>query len=102
MMPTIGGWPSDCSNLVASQFAAKNYFTGELSGVRHVVEQGLKNLEKGSPVHSSEGELLAFKSQMAQAVATIRQKKSFAVPEIRRILLRAVSVLTASQKVRRP
>jgi phosphatidylinositol 4-kinase len=40
IMPNIGGWPSDSSNLVSSQFAAKNYYMGELSGARHVLEQG--------------------------------------------------------------
>ena len=40
IMPSIGGWPADSSNLVASQFAAKNYFNGELSGARHVLGQG--------------------------------------------------------------
>lgn len=99
-MPNIGGWPSDSSNLVASQFAAKNYYTGELSGARHILGQGLQNLEKGSPAESSTAELLAFKSQMAEAVANIRSKTMpFSVPEIRRILLRAVSVLVASPKM---
>lgn len=115
-MPNIGGWPSDCSNLVASQFAGKNYYTGELSGARHVLGQGesllydhhqsitqrtgLQNLQKGSPAESSQAELLAFKSQMAEAVSNIRKKiKPFSVPEIRRLLLRAVSVLVASPTV---
>lgn len=40
LMPTIGGWPSDSSNLVASQFAAKNYYDGELSGARLVLDKG--------------------------------------------------------------
>lgn len=116
IMPSIGGWPSDCSNLVASQFAAKNYYTGELSGARHVLGQGnvrplsffqsliqsigLQNLQKDSPAESSMAELVAFKSQMAEAVSFIRKRiKPFSVPEIRRLLLRAVSVLVASPKV---
>lgn len=41
-MPNIGGWPSDSSNLVASQFASKNYHTGELSGARLVLSQGMR------------------------------------------------------------
>ncbi|WVQ84613.1 hypothetical protein IAT38_006768 [Cryptococcus sp. DSM 104549] len=97
IMPSIGGWPSDSSNLVASQFASKNYFTGELSGARMILAKGLNDLQEGSPAESSVAELAAFKSQMAQAVSNIRTKnKPFSVPEIRRILLRAVSVLTAS------
>lgn len=40
LMPMIGGWPSDNSNLVASQFAAKNYYDGELSGARLVLDKG--------------------------------------------------------------
>lgn len=40
IMPSIGGWQSDCSNLVSSQFAAKNYYDGELSGARHVIREG--------------------------------------------------------------
>ena len=61
---------------------------------------GLRNLQMGAPAESSLAELLAFKSQMAEAVLNIRKKaKSFTVPEIRRILLRAVSVLVASPKV---
>ncbi len=40
IMPNIGGWPSDSSNLVASQVAAKNYYTGELSGARLILGQG--------------------------------------------------------------
>ena len=61
---------------------------------------GLQNLEKGSPTQSSAAEVMAFRSQMAEAVLNIRQKtKSLSVPEIRRILLRAVSVLVASPKV---
>jgi phosphatidylinositol 4-kinase len=46
-MPNIGGWPSDSSNLVASQFASKNYFTGELSGARHVLGKGETLVERG-------------------------------------------------------
>jgi len=42
VMPNIGGWSSDCSNLVVSQFAAKNYYTGELSGARHILGQGAR------------------------------------------------------------
>nr|XP_031861737.1 uncharacterized protein CI109_002970 [Kwoniella shandongensis]KAA5528809.1 hypothetical protein CI109_002970 [Kwoniella shandongensis] len=102
MMPVIGGWPSDSSNLVASQFASKNYFMGELSGARKILLTGLNDLQEGSPAESSAAEQLAFKSQMAQAVSNIRTKtQPFAVPEIRRILLRAVSVLTASPQMDR-
>nr|XP_018260847.1 phosphatidylinositol 4-kinase [Kwoniella dejecticola CBS 10117]OBR83005.1 phosphatidylinositol 4-kinase [Kwoniella dejecticola CBS 10117] len=102
IMPNIGGWPSDSSNLVASQFAAKNYFTGELSGARLILTQGLSNLQEGSPANSSPEEMLAFKSQMAQATSNIKTKnKPFTVPEIRRILLRAVSVLVASPRMDR-
>ncbi|KAK8853241.1 hypothetical protein IAR55_003943 [Kwoniella newhampshirensis] len=97
IMPSIGGWPSDSSNLVASQFASKNYFMGELSGARKILLNGLSKLQEGSPAESSAEEQLAFKSQMAQAVSNIHTKtKPFTIPEIRRILLRAVSVLTAS------
>ncbi|ORY33464.1 hypothetical protein BCR39DRAFT_520273 [Naematelia encephala] len=97
LMPNIGGWPSDCSNLVASQFAAKNYHLGELSGARHVLNQGLSNLQSGFPGRSSKAEIQAFKSQMAEAVMNIRKReKSWSIPEIRRILLRAVSVLVHS------
>ena len=116
MMPNIGGWMSDSSNLVASQFAAKNYFHGELSGARHVLGQGelvrtpripqsahiatgLANLQKGSPAASSQAELQAFKSQMAEAVRNIKQKQPFSVPDIRRLLLRASSVLASSPTV---
>lgn len=113
IMPTIGGWPSDCANLVASQFAAKNYFHGELSGARHILGRGesllkvtciyeadvpgLEGLQKDSPAFSSIAELLAFKSQMAKAVHNFKTKtKMMHVPDIRRLLLRAVSVLVAS------
>lgn len=41
LMPNIGGWPADSSNLVASQFASKNYHYGELSGARLVLGQGM-------------------------------------------------------------
>ncbi|WRT70200.1 uncharacterized protein IL334_007194 [Kwoniella shivajii] len=102
IMPNIGGWPSDSSNLVASQFAAKNYFNGEISGARLILTQGLNNLQGGSPAESSAAELQAFKTQMAQATVNIRTKtKPFTVPEIRRILLRAVSVLVASPQMDR-
>lgn len=102
IMPNIGGWPSDSSNLVVSQFAAKNYHNGELSGARFVLNQGLNNLQESSPADSSVAELQAFKSQMAEAVLNIKKKaKSLSVPEIRRLLLRAVSALVASPKVMR-
>ncbi|OWZ76646.1 phosphatidylinositol 4-kinase [Cryptococcus neoformans Bt85] len=102
IMPNIGGWPSDSSNLVASQFASKNYHTGELSGARLVLSYGLSDLQKGSPTESSQAELVAFKSQMAQAVSNIRiNSKSLDVPEIRRLLLRGVSVLVASRRMDR-
>ncbi|KAK6909388.1 hypothetical protein I203_103405 [Kwoniella mangroviensis CBS 8507] len=102
IMPNIGGWPSDSSNLVASQFASKNYFNGELSGARLILSHGLSNLQEGSPANSSPAELLAFKSQLAQATSNIRTKnKPFNIPEIRRILLRAVSALIASPKMDR-
>ncbi|KAK4686496.1 phosphatidylinositol 4-kinase A, partial [Tremellales sp. Uapishka_1] len=100
IMPNIGGWPSDSSNLVASQFASKNYFNGELSGARMVLGKGLDDLQKDSPSESSVAELDAFKSQMAEAVMNIKKKtRPFTVPEIRRILLRAVSALVASPKM---
>ncbi|WVR07656.1 hypothetical protein IAU60_004698 [Kwoniella sp. DSM 27419] len=102
IMPNIGGWPADSSNLVSSQFAAKNYFNGELSGARHVLVKGLDDLQEGAPAESSVAEQLAFKAQMAKATSNIRTKtKPFTVPEIRRILLRAVSVLVASPKMDR-
>ncbi|KJE03847.1 phosphatidylinositol 4-kinase [Cryptococcus gattii NT-10] len=102
IMPNIGGWPSDSSNLVASQFASKNYHTGELSGARLVLSQGLSDLQKGSPTESSQAELVAFKSQMAQAVSNIRIKsKTLDIPGIRRLLLRGVSVLVASRRMDR-
>jgi hypothetical protein len=67
-------------------------------GLCHVL--GLANLQQDSPAFSSEQELLAFKSQMSEAVNRLRNKnKPFAVPEIRRFLLRSVSVLISSQKV---
>lgn len=44
LMPRIGGWVSDSANLLASQFAAKNYFSGELSGARWAMEQGTWSL----------------------------------------------------------
>lgn len=97
MMPNIGGWPSDNANLLASQFAVKNYYTGQLSGARHVLEQGLENLQKHSPGESTAQQLLAFKTQMADAVRIVRRKeKPMPVREIRRLLLRAVSVLVAA------
>ena len=39
-MPRFGGWAADTSNLFASQFAAKNYYSGELSGARLVLGSG--------------------------------------------------------------
>jgi phosphatidylinositol 4-kinase len=64
--------------------------------------EGLKDLQKGSPTESSDAELVAFKSQMAEAVAKIRSRTApYSVPDIRRILLRASSVLASSRQVRR-
>ncbi|ODN73286.1 hypothetical protein L202_07835 [Cryptococcus amylolentus CBS 6039] len=101
-MPSIGGWPSDSSNLVASQFASKNYFTGELSGARLILAKGLSDLQEGSPTESSEEELVAFKSQMARAVSNIKTKsKPIDIPQLRRLLLRAVSVLISSRRMDR-
>ena len=58
---------------------------------------GLNNLQQGSPALSSLAELTAFKSQMAQAVQSIRNKTHApSIPDIRRLLLRASSVLAAS------
>ncbi|WVO18533.1 hypothetical protein L204_106252 [Cryptococcus depauperatus] len=102
MMPNIGDWPSNNSNLLASRFASKNYYTGELSGARMVLTKGLNDLKKGSPSETSQAELVAFKRQMAQAVTDIRGKnQALSVPEIRRLLLRAVSVLVASTRMDR-
>lgn len=116
-MPNIGGWPSDSANLLASQFAAKNFYTGELSGARLVLEQGnftlftfktfltlsgLQDLQKDSPATSSQRELQAFKRQMAEAVQNIKTKtRLLSIPDVRRLLLRAASVLIASPRVRR-
>jgi phosphatidylinositol 4-kinase len=47
IMPVIGGWRSDCANLVSSQFASKNYYDGELSGARHIIREGKKSTRKG-------------------------------------------------------
>lgn len=64
---------------------------------------GLSDLQKGSPTESSQAELVAFKSQMAQAVSNIRIKsKTLDIPGIRRLLLRGVSVLVASRRVSSP
>lgn len=114
-MPNIGGWPSDSANLLASQFAAKNFYTGELSGARLVLEQGnftlcmfktfltlsgLQDLQKDSPATSSQRELQAFKRQMAEAVRNIKTKtRPLSIPDVRRLLLRAASVLIASPRV---
>jgi phosphatidylinositol 4-kinase len=40
-MPDIGGWLPDSANLFASQFAAKNFYSGELSGARIVLNTGM-------------------------------------------------------------
>lgn len=96
MMPVIGGWQSDCSNLVASQFAAKNYYDGELSGARHVLREGLGSLQKDAPATTSDKERHAFKQQMASAINKVHTKDALSIVEIRRLLLRAVSVLIAS------
>jgi phosphatidylinositol 4-kinase len=122
-MPNIGGWQADSSNLLASQFAAKNYYSGELSGARFVLDSGkhyleriqgpsslsrtiysgLENLEKLAPNSSSTDQLAAFRQQMAEAMANIETKsQTMPVPAIRRLLLRAVSVLTSSPIVSIP
>lgn len=53
-MPAIGGWASDNANLLASQFAAKNYFAGEHSGFRLILKQGTCSvvLLRGNPFAS--------------------------------------------------
>lgn len=67
------------------------------------INLGLSDLQKGSPTESSQAELVAFKSQMAQAVSNIRIKsKTLDIPGIRRLLLRGVSVLVASRRVSSP
>ncbi|GMK56681.1 hypothetical protein CspeluHIS016_0305210 [Cutaneotrichosporon spelunceum] len=96
MMPVIGGWKSDCSNLVSSQYAAKNYYDGELGGARHILSEGLQSLQKDAPATTSKPERVAFKSQMADAINKVHTKDALSVVEIRRLLLRAVSVLIAS------
>ncbi|BEI82759.1 hypothetical protein CcaverHIS002_0306270 [Cutaneotrichosporon cavernicola] len=96
MMPVIGGWQSDCSNLVVSQYAAKNYYDGELSGARHILREGLQSLQKDAPATTSNKERLAFKSQMADAINKVHTKDALSIVEMRRLLLRAVSVLIAS------
>lgn len=61
---------------------------------------GLANLQQGSPTESSLAELAAFKSQMAKAVSDIRAKSNaISIPEIRRLLLRASSVLASSSRM---
>ncbi|BEJ13679.1 hypothetical protein CspHIS471_0308530 [Cutaneotrichosporon sp. HIS471] len=96
MMPVIGGWQSDCSNLVVSQYAAKNYYDGELGGARHILREGLQSLQKDAPATTSNKERLAFKAQMADAINKVHTKDALSVVEMRRLLLRAVSVLIAS------
>lgn len=97
-MPNIGGWPSDSANRLASQFAAKNYFAGEHSGLRLVLKQGLSELQQNSPSFSSQSEIAALKSQMATASKTIEDKTStFSIPDLRRLLFRAAAILVSSE-----
>lgn len=99
IMPVIGGWQSDCSNLVASQFAAKNYYDGELKGARHIITEGLRSLQKDSPAVSSFEERAAFRQQMNEAMAKANTKQALSVPDMRRLLLRATAVLIATPGV---
>lgn len=99
-MPAIGGWASDNANLLASQFAAKNYFAGEHSGFRLILKQGLRDLQQDSPSLTSFSEITALKTQMASALKAIDDKTStFSIPDLRRLLFRAASVLISSESV---
>jgi hypothetical protein len=61
---------------------------------------GLNNLEKLAPHYSSADQLAAFRQQMADAVANAQTKAQvMPIPALRRLLLRAVSVLSASPTV---
>lgn len=102
LMPNIAGWPTDSANLLASQFSAKSFFAGELSGARLMLAEGLAELHRPAPEQTSPGELKAFRQQMGQALRDIRSKNIvMAVPALRRLLLRAVSVLIASPVIDR-
>ncbi|KAL1412783.1 Phosphatidylinositol 4-kinase stt4 [Vanrija albida] len=99
IMPQIGGWSSDYSNLLSSVFASKNYYEGELSGARHVLQEGLGQMQKGAPAESTYEVRQAFKQQMADAVAKVPTKEALRATEIRRLLYRAVNVLIASTQL---
>ncbi len=99
-MPNIAGWPSDSANLLASQFAAKQYFSGEVSGVRLALGRGLANLSEEAPPLSSPPELSAFRLQMAQALQAVQSKATaMKTSALRRLLLRAVAGLITSPNV---
>ncbi|KAJ9109753.1 hypothetical protein QFC19_001983 [Naganishia cerealis] len=102
LMPRIGGWVSDSANLLASQFAAKNYFSGELSGARWAMEQGLGDIGTTAPNLSSVVELSAFQKQMTDALQNVRTGgPAMGTPALRRLLLRATAVLIDSPMIER-
>lgn len=94
--PNIAGWPSDSANLLSSQFAAKQFFTGEVSGVRLALGKGLADLSLQAPlIGGSANELKeAFRHQMAQALKAVQSKTStMKTAALRRLLLRAVALV---------
>ncbi|KAJ9110206.1 hypothetical protein QFC20_003058 [Naganishia adeliensis] len=102
LMPRIGGWVSDSANLLASQFAAKNYFSGELSGARWAMEQGLGDIGMTAPNFSSVVELTVFRKQMTDALQNVRMGgPSMGTSALRRLLLRATAVLISSPVIER-
>lgn len=102
IMPDIAGWPADSSNLLASQISSKNFYSGELSGARLMLSDGLMDLHRSAPRHTSPSELVAFRQQMSRVLKDIRNKHTvLPVPALRRLLLRAVSVLIASPNIDR-
>ncbi len=114
--PNIAGWPSDSANLLSSQFAAKQFFTGEVSGVRLAlgkgksiheplvpinllqlaISTGLADLSLQAPlIGGSANELKeAFRHQLAQALKAVQSKTStMKTAALRRLLLRAVALV---------
>ncbi|KAG1849308.1 hypothetical protein DFJ58DRAFT_795151 [Suillus subalutaceus] len=95
---SLSNWKSDRARALASQFANKCYFSGEVAGLRLAARKNQDSLDKVAPQMQCTG-VQPFKDKMADTMNDIRNKRSsLTVQDLQRLLFRCAAILISLEK----
>ncbi|KAG2132611.1 hypothetical protein BD769DRAFT_1666055 [Suillus cothurnatus] len=95
---SLSNWKSDRARALASQFANKCYFSGEVAGLRLAARKNQDSLDKVAPQMQCTG-VQPFKDKLADTMSDIRNKRnSLTVQDLQRLLFRCAAILISLEK----